>query len=70
MIIKCEWITCKWNSADKEDHYHGANGKCKCKEGVYLSSETECSSCKFDLDNLKCKNFVSKKYDEKIKERL
>lgn len=64
MIIKCEWITCQFNSADKEDHHPGANGKCKCKEEVYLLSAPECDKCKYDLDSLNCKNYVGKKYGE------
>ncbi|MBK5242121.1 hypothetical protein [Clostridium sp.] len=66
-MIKCEWITCKFNSHDKEDHYTGANGECNCEEEIYLTSNVndKCDSCDFYMDNLICKKYIGKKYGER-----
>ena len=61
-MIKCEWLNCKFNSGDKEDHYPGASGYCKCKDEIYLESDEECEKC--NRDRLCCKNYVGKEYGE------
>ena len=62
MKIKCEWLNCKFNTADRNDHRSGANGDCKCENEIYLEASPECERC--EVDNLICKNYVGKKYNE------
>jgi hypothetical protein len=59
--IKCDWITCAYNSSKCD--YRGVedSGYCLCEdEEIELITGGECEHCGADIDGLQCGSYIPK----------
>jgi hypothetical protein len=59
--IKCDWITCAYNSSKCE--YRGVedSGDCLCEDEVIVfTTDNECDNCGASIDGLQCNSYVPK----------
>ena len=61
-MVKCEWISCIYNSENSEHHYDKRNGICNCNEDIVLKHIDNFDKCEeklqiTGLEGLECQNY-------------